>query len=124
MSKGLELEVFTRFGTMVDERTRKTIEHGRRIRAVLGQRQFATESLGEQLSLLLAVGERVLDDVPLERVDDYRSALGLWLRENDPVVLALGDQAEEITGDLRDRLKATLSALVAQVGNPAGAQKP
>ena len=31
----LELEVFTRFGTMVDERTRKLIEHGRRIRAVL-----------------------------------------------------------------------------------------
>ena len=31
----LELEVFTRFGTMVDERTRKVIEHGRRIRAVL-----------------------------------------------------------------------------------------
>ena len=26
----LELEVFTRFGTMVDERTRKVIEHGRR----------------------------------------------------------------------------------------------
>ena len=32
----LELEVFTRFGTMVDERTRKVIEHGRRIRAVSG----------------------------------------------------------------------------------------
>ncbi len=37
----LELEVFTRFGTMVDERTRKVIEHGRRIRAVLRQPQFA-----------------------------------------------------------------------------------
>ena len=45
----LELEVFTRFGTMVDERTRKTIEHGRRIRAVLAQRQFAPSSLGEEI---------------------------------------------------------------------------
>ena len=33
----LKLEVFTRFGGMVDARTRKTIEHGRRIRAVLSQ---------------------------------------------------------------------------------------
>jgi len=37
----LELEVFTRFGTMVDQRTRRVIEHGRRIRAVLRQPQFA-----------------------------------------------------------------------------------
>lgn len=31
----LELEVFARFGAMVDERTRTTLEHGRRIRAIL-----------------------------------------------------------------------------------------
>ena len=57
----LELEVFTRFGTMVDERTRKVIEHGRRIRAVLGQRQFAPLTLGEQVALLCALGDGVLD---------------------------------------------------------------
>ncbi len=71
----LELEVFTRFGTMVDERTRKVIEHGRRIRAVLGQRQFAPLSLGEQVALLCAVGDGVLDSVPLDRIDAFRAAL-------------------------------------------------
>ena len=71
----LELEVFTRFGTMVDERTRKVIEHGRRIRAVLGQRQFAPQSLGEQVALLCALSDGVLDAVPLERVDAFRAAL-------------------------------------------------
>ena len=65
----LELEVFTRFGTMVDERTRKIIEHGRRIRAVLRQPQFAPLALGEQVALLVAVSQGVLDDVPLDRVD-------------------------------------------------------
>ena len=45
----LELEVFTRFGTMVDERTRKVIEHGRRIRAVLGQRQLPRLRLASRL---------------------------------------------------------------------------
>jgi F-type H+/Na+-transporting ATPase subunit alpha len=54
----LELEVFARFGTMVDERTRKAIDHGRRIRAVLAQRQFAPLSLGEEVSLLCALAER------------------------------------------------------------------
>ena len=40
----LELEVFTRFGGMADARTRKTIEHGRRIRAVLSQPQYRPQS--------------------------------------------------------------------------------
>ncbi len=78
----LELEVFTRFGTMVDERTRKVIEHGRRIRAVLGQRQFAPLSLGEQVALLAALSDGVLDAVPLERVDAFRAALAPWLAEH------------------------------------------
>ena len=72
----LELEVFTRFGTMVDERTRKTIEHGRRIRAVLSQPQFAPLSLGEQVALLVAVSEGLLDAVPLDRVAAFRAGLG------------------------------------------------
>lgn len=37
----LELEVFTRFGGLVDERTRKAVEHGRRMRALLAQRHLS-----------------------------------------------------------------------------------
>jgi F0F1-type ATP synthase alpha subunit len=107
----LELEVFTRFGTMVDQRTRKTIEHGRRIRAVLNQRQFAPQSLGEQVALLLALGERILDPVPLELVDAFRAALASWLAEHCPEILALDDQAKQLPDDLRRRLKESLEAL-------------
>jgi F-type H+-transporting ATPase subunit alpha len=107
----LELEVFTRFGTMVDERTRKTIEHGRRIRAVLGQRQFAPLSLGEQVALLLAVGEGVLDGIPLGRVEAFRAALGSWLGEHCPEVMRLDDRAKALPDGLRARLKTGLEAL-------------
>jgi proton translocating ATP synthase F1 alpha subunit len=107
----LELEVFTRFGTMVDERTRKTIEHGRRIRAVLGQRQFAPLSLGEQVALLLALGERVLDGVPLDRVEAFRAALGSWLGEHCPEVARLDDEATALPDELRARLKTSLEAM-------------
>ncbi len=60
--------MFTRFGTMVNERTRKVIEHGGRIRAVLAQRQFGPLSLGEEVALSCAVADGVLDPVPLELV--------------------------------------------------------
>jgi len=118
----LELEVFTRFGTMVDERTRKTIEHGRRIRAVLGQRQFAPLSLGEQVALLLALAERVLDGVPLDRIDAFRAALGAWLGENCPEVVTLDDRADPLPGELRVRLRASLEALARSIVGPGADQ--
>ena len=107
----LELEVFTRFGTMVDERTRKVIEHGRRIRAVLGQRQFAPLSLGEQVALVLALSDGVLDAVPLDHIDAFRGSLRPWLTEHCSEVLALDDQAKGLSEDLYARLRAMLVAL-------------
>jgi F-type H+/Na+-transporting ATPase subunit alpha len=111
----LELEVFTRFGTMVDERTRKVIEHGRRIRAVLGQRQFAPLSLGEQVALLCAVADGVLDPVPVDRINDVRASLASWLREHCPEILALNDEAKPLPDAVRARLRTSLTALAQSV---------
>ena len=112
----LELELFTRFGTMVDERTRKTIVHGQRIRAVLGQRQFAPLSLGQQVALLLALAEGVLDAIPLDRIDAFRAALGPWLAENCPELTALDDQAKALPEEVRTRLRSSLEVLAGTVG--------
>ena len=114
----LELEVFTRFGTMVDERTRKTIDHGRRIRAVLGQRQFAPLSLGEQVALLAAVGAGVLDDIGLDRVDVFRASLGSWLADHCPEVAKLDPQAKCLPEDLHARLTTGLKALARSIAAP------
>jgi F-type H+-transporting ATPase subunit alpha len=111
----LELEVFTRFGTMVDERTRKIIEHGRRIRAVLAQRQFAPRALGEQVSLLSALAQGLLDDMPLDLVEVFKTRLGPWLREQLPEAMMLDDQMQVLSDDFRDRLKSSLSALARSV---------
>jgi F-type H+/Na+-transporting ATPase subunit alpha len=117
----LELEVFTRFGTMVDERTRKVIEHGRRIRAVLGQRQYAPLSLGQQVALLSAVAEGVLDAVPLDRVDAFRAALGAWIAERCPEVAALDDRSPALSAGLRASLTAALQALARSLAEPGAA---
>jgi len=63
-----ELESFARFGTRLDEQTRKKLEHGRRVREVLKQDQFASLSTGRQITVLLAVTKGMLDNVPLERI--------------------------------------------------------
>jgi F-type H+/Na+-transporting ATPase subunit alpha len=120
----LELEVFTRFGTMVDERTRKIIERGRRIRAVLRQPQFAPLPLGEQVALLLAASEGVLDEIPVERVDDFRTALRDCLVEHCAGILSLDDRAPALSGDLRQRLVTALRALAHSYAMPLAGNQP
>lgn len=107
----LELEVFTRFGTLVDQKTRKTIEHGRRIRAVLTQHQFMPMSLGEQVALLSALNDGVLDGMELDRVDAFREALSPWLAKHAPDVATLDDAAPPLSQEVRARLKAGLTDL-------------
>jgi F-type H+-transporting ATPase subunit alpha len=120
----LELEVFTRFGTMVDERTRKVIEHGRRIRAVLRQPQLAPQTLSEQATLLTAVSEGLLDDLPLDRVDAFRASLGAWLAQHCPEAVSLDDRAVALSEDLRGRLSTALRALVRMIAMPTAAERP
>lgn len=93
----LELEVFTRFGAMVDDRTRRAVEHGRRIRAILVQPRYATRPLALQIALLLALS-KVLDGLSLAQVDGFKSRLAPWLAEACPDLAARIDA----TGKLRD----------------------
>ena len=59
-----ELEAFSRFGTRLDERTRKTLEHGYRVREVLKQAQFDPMPVAHADCRLLAVTQGLLDDSP------------------------------------------------------------
>jgi F0F1-type ATP synthase alpha subunit len=109
---------------MVDDRTRKVIEHGRRIRAVLRQPQFAPHTLSDQVALLTAVSEGVLDDVPLERIDAFCVSLGVWLAQHCPEAVSLDDQAATLSEDLHGRLSTALKALARTVTSPATADRP
>ncbi|HMB76345.1 MAG TPA: F0F1 ATP synthase subunit alpha, partial [Kiloniellaceae bacterium] len=108
----LELEVFTRFGAMVDERTRRTIAHGRRIRAVLAQPEYRPLPLSVQVALLLAVDEGLLDELPLELLPRFKADLGDWLCEHCPRSEARIGQSGTLSEEDRQDLYTALAALV------------
>ncbi|PMB39631.1 F0F1 ATP synthase subunit alpha [Fischerella thermalis CCMEE 5319] len=64
-----EVEVFARFGTQIDEQTRQILERGRRVREVLKQPQSQPLSATEQIAVLLAVTNGLLDPIPLDQLD-------------------------------------------------------
>ncbi|MDD4071547.1 MAG: alternate F1F0 ATPase, F1 subunit alpha [Desulfobacterales bacterium] len=70
-----ELEAFARFGTRLDERTRQTLEHGRRVREILKQNQFSALTSAEQIVILLATVTGMLDEIPLETIGKTESAI-------------------------------------------------
>ncbi len=63
-----ELETFARFGARLDENTRKSIDHGRRIRACLKQPEFAPVPVPAQIAILLALTAELFDKVPIEQM--------------------------------------------------------
>jgi F-type H+-transporting ATPase subunit alpha len=111
----LELEVFTRFGAMVDERTQRVIEHGRRIRAILAQREFEPRPLAQQVALLLAVSEGKLDALPLELVEQMKTSLGAWLEQRCPAVLARIEASGDLPDADRGDLLAAFDAFLAEI---------
>lgn len=71
----LELETFARFGIRLDAHTSKILAHGKRIRSCLVQGESQALSLFEQITLLLALSEGLLDDVPEDKMPEAKQAL-------------------------------------------------
>lgn len=63
-----ELETFARFATRLDEESRATIEHGRRVREILKQAEQQPIRASAQVAVLKAVTAGLLDNIPLEQL--------------------------------------------------------
>jgi F-type H+-transporting ATPase subunit alpha len=101
-----ELEVFSRFGTRLDEETKKNLNRGRRIRAILKQPQFSPLTPTEQVMVLYAANRGVFDQVAEEDLD--RAELAVRRAVTDlPQAVAEVEQGETLSEDL---LQAMLRA--------------
>src|SRR5664279_4011917 len=70
-----ELENYARFGTRLDDHTRKIIEHGKRIRIWLKQDELQPMSVIEQLVELLALTNSLFDTIQVEKMKEAEAAL-------------------------------------------------
>lgn len=70
-----ELEGFARFGTRLDEETRNTLEHGRRVREILKQSQYRPIPVPEQIAVLFAVNNGLFDGIPIEKLPEVEQLI-------------------------------------------------
>jgi len=108
-----ELETFARFATRLDPDTRAAIERGRRVRAVLAQREHAPITAGEQIAILYAVSEGLFDPFPLDHMAEairaVRDASG---HEQAEICRRIAD-GDELRDEDWSALRATARAAVA-----------
>jgi len=81
-----ELESFARFGTRLDDATRKTLEHGKRVREILKQNQFSPLTAHDQVAILMATNKGLLDDIPLEKIAEAEEKIITTLQDNPEMI--------------------------------------
>ncbi len=99
-----ELETFARFGARLDDDSRKSIEHGRRIRACLKQPEFSPVSVPAQISILLALGAKLFDAVPIDQMTNAEHAVSESARNIPEEILVRLESAADLTAEDRNAI--------------------
>ncbi|MEW5783976.1 MAG: alternate F1F0 ATPase, F1 subunit alpha [Bacillota bacterium] len=92
-----ELEMFARFGTRLDEKTRATIERGRRVRKVLTQPQLRPIPVEEQIAVLLAATEGLFDPLAVDDIPAAEEKIRRVMAVEMPEIIQKINAAEPLT---------------------------
>ena len=103
-----ELAAFAQFASDLDDATRKQLSHGQKVTELLKQKQFAPMPVSEQALVLFAAEFGYLDDIELERIGSFESALLAYANSNHADFMK--DLAK--SGDYNDTIKDQLKAIV------------
>lgn len=99
-----ELEAFSRFGTRLDEDTRRTLERGRRVREILKQEQYETMPAADQVVELLAVNRGLLDEKPVDEVLEDAKMMRREVRQAQPELCKKIERGGKPSGEEIDSL--------------------
>ncbi|MBK9121751.1 MAG: F0F1 ATP synthase subunit alpha [Chloroflexi bacterium] len=111
-----EVAHFTRFGTDVDDATRRQIERGTRLRAVLTQPAHQPRALSEQIVALYPAANGLLDALPVDRIPQFEHALIRHLEASYAHVLREIDLNGELTSDLESDLQEAIAHVTQTIG--------
>jgi F-type H+-transporting ATPase subunit alpha len=120
-----ELESFARFGTRLDDATRRIIEHGRRIRECLKQAESDPVPVTQQIAVLIALVGGLFDGIAIGQVADAVHALRLAANEIPAEILARFTSAHRLTDeDRKTTFEAAAKALARFQPAPAAKSAP
>lgn len=109
LSQYKEVEHFTRFGTEVDEATRRQINKGKRILNILKQKPNQPFTFPMTVVVLYALNKGFFDQVNIDHIDDYEQMLMSYFLENEQSLLKHIDTEAQLTDAITNDLEIALS---------------
>ncbi|MDZ7593675.1 MAG: F0F1 ATP synthase subunit alpha [Thiobacillus sp.] len=103
-----ELAAFAQFASDLDEATRKQLERGRRVTELMKQAQYSPMSVSEMALTLFAVNKGYMDDVEVNKILAFESALMTFVKSTAAGVM----DAVETSGALDEANEKALTAAV------------
>jgi len=116
-----ELEAFAQFSSDLDAATRAQLARGERTVEVLKQPTAATWPMEEQVATIFAVGQGLMDDIPVEEIKGFESEMIAALRAMPSAALAAIKETGTLADDTAAKLMEEISSFKSRLWRSAGA---
>ena len=105
-----ELATFAQFGTAdLDAGTRAQLARGQLATEVLKQAQYVPLSLANEVVVLFAVNEGLMEDVEIEKVGAFEEQLLRYVAGNHPDILTAIDDSKDISDEVSANLTKAIN---------------
>jgi F-type H+-transporting ATPase subunit alpha len=109
MAQYWELAAFAQFGSSdLDKATKMQLERGQRLTEVLKQPQFEPMSLGHEISILFAVTNGHLDDIPVDKISNFEQNFLRFIDNSHPNINTRIETDKEIKSDTQKELESAI----------------
>ncbi len=99
-----ELAAFMQFGSDMDKSTRDQLNRGSRLVEILKQGQYVPHSLAQEVSIIYIATKGFIDDVPLEKVQDFEKGYYKFLAQKYPDVVNDIEKLKDLNDSIMQRL--------------------
>ena len=103
-----ELAAFAAFASDLDDATRAQLEHGQRVTELMKQKQYSPLSIAEMGVSLFAANEGFLEDIELNKVLDFESALLAYMNSEHGDLLGKINESGDYDDDIEKAFRAAL----------------
>ena len=104
-----ELQAFAQFGTSdLDAGTVRQLERGRRITELLKQPQYSPVIFHNQVLIFFAALNGFLDDVPVDKIRAFETALYDFMDSNRPDIVLEINEKMILSGELEEKMRTAI----------------
>ncbi|KAG7828801.1 hypothetical protein KL920_003297 [Ogataea angusta] len=108
-----EVAAFAQFGSDLDASTKQTLSRGERLTQLLKQKQYSPQASEEQVPVIYAGVNGYLDNIPIERIQEFEEQFVAYLKANEGDILEAIRTKGELSSELLGKLKSATETFVA-----------